>query len=54
MTGTLQPAEPTDDGVDDCSRCTCWIWEALGWLPPNHRCADLFGKKAAAESEVTG
>jgi hypothetical protein len=26
---------------DYCQVCTCWIWEALGWLPPNHRCADL-------------
>jgi hypothetical protein len=42
MTAPEPPgAVPEPPNYDYCRVCTCWIWEALGWLLPNHRCADL-------------
>ncbi len=45
----LDRRKTTADDDDYCSRCTCWIWEALGWLPPNSRCADVAARRKTAE-----
>ncbi len=47
--GQASMTATADDDDDYCSRCTCWIWEALGWLPPNSRCADVAARRKTAE-----